>query len=137
VLDSKEVERSGFHYPYSNYQIEYSRNLIFEAGGHMDQVFQALIDRSRAPLDLQAVKTILGYKHRPRYRKRKKKSPEWEVTVERPTYDLTIFKLHCGKLTLKIYTKASVYFASRPWPTIPKHWIAADRWSSFRRSSRF
>jgi hypothetical protein len=30
----------------------------------MDQVFQALIDRSRAPLDLQAVKTILGYKHR-------------------------------------------------------------------------
>ena len=30
---------------------------------------------------------------------------EWEVAVERPTYDLTIFKLHCGKLTLKIYTK--------------------------------
>ena len=60
----------------------------------MDQVFQALIDRSRAPLDLQAVKTILGYKHRPRCRKTKKKSPEWEVTVERPTYDLTIFKLH-------------------------------------------
>ena len=28
-----------------------------------------------------------------------------EVAVERPTYDLTIFKLHCGKLTLKIYTK--------------------------------
>jgi hypothetical protein len=27
------------------------------------------------------------------------------VTVEKPTYDLTIFKLHCGKLTLKIYTK--------------------------------
>ena len=25
--------------------------------------------------------------------------------VERPTYDLTIFKLHCGKMTLKIYTK--------------------------------
>ena len=25
--------------------------------------------------------------------------------VEKPAYDLTIFKLHCGKLTLKIYTK--------------------------------
>jgi hypothetical protein len=25
--------------------------------------------------------------------------------MERPTYDLTIFKLHCGKLTLKIYSK--------------------------------
>src|SRR6202011_5779392 len=40
-----------------------------------------------------------------KYHKRKKKSAEWEVAVERPTYDLTIFKLHCGKLTLKIYTK--------------------------------
>jgi len=31
--------------------------------------------------------------------------PNGKVAVERPTYDLTIFKLHCGKLTLKIYTK--------------------------------
>ncbi len=30
---------------------------------------------------------------------------EGEVAVERPVYDLTIFKLHCGKLTLKCYTK--------------------------------
>jgi hypothetical protein len=74
-------------------------------GGHMEQVFQALIDRSRAPLDLKTIKTILGYKHRPKNRRRTKRSAEWEVAVERPTYDLTIFKLHCGKLTLKIYTK--------------------------------
>jgi len=85
--------------------VEYSRNLIFEIGGHMDQVFQALIDRSRVLLDLKTVRTILGYQRRPRYHKRKKKSAAWEVAVERPTYDLTIFKLHCGKLTLKIYTK--------------------------------
>ena len=84
--------------------MEYSRNLIFEIGGHMDQVFQALIDRSRVLLDLKTIKTILGYKHRPKIRKRNK-STEWEVAVEKPTYDLTIFKLHCGKLTLKIYTK--------------------------------
>src|SRR5208282_2140261 len=62
------------------------------------------IDRSRAPLDLRTIKTILGYRRRPKYR-RTKRSAEWEVAVERPTYDLTIFKLHCGKLTLKIYTK--------------------------------
>jgi hypothetical protein len=105
ALDLKEQRQSGFHYQYSNYQVEYSRNLIFEIGGHMDQVFQALIDRSRVLLDLKTVKTILGYQRRPRYRKRKKKSVEWEVAVEKPTYDLTIFKLHCGKLTLKIYTK--------------------------------
>src|ERR1700683_2915414 len=71
----------------------------------MDQVFQALMDRSRVLLDLKTVKTILGYQRRPRYRKRKKKSVEWEVAVEKPKYDLTIFRLHCGKLTLKIYTK--------------------------------
>jgi len=105
ALDLEEQKQSGFHYQYSNYQVEYSRNLIFEIGGHMDQVFQALIDRSRVLLDLKTVRTILGYKRRPRYHKRKKKSAEWEVAVEKPTYDLTIFKLHCGKLTLKIYTK--------------------------------
>jgi hypothetical protein len=105
ALDFDEQKRSGFRYQYSNYQIEYSRNLVFEVGGHMDQVFQALIDRSRAPLDPNTIKTILGYKQRPKYRRRTKRSAEWEVAVERPTYDLTIFKLHCGKLTLKIYTK--------------------------------
>jgi hypothetical protein len=105
ALDLEEQKRSRFHYQYSNYQVEYSRNLIFEIGSHMDQVFQALIDRSRVLLDLKTVRTILGYKRRPRYHKRKKKSAEWEVAVEKPTYDLTIFRLHCGKLTLKIYTK--------------------------------
>jgi hypothetical protein len=105
ALDSEEQKRSRFHYQYSNYQVEYSRNLVFEIGGHMDQVFQNLIDRSRVLLDLKTVRTILGYKHRPKYRKWKKRSAEWEVAVERPVYDLTIFRLHCGKLTLKIYTK--------------------------------
>ena len=105
ALDFDEQKRSRFRYQYSIYQIEYSRNLIFEIGGHMEQVFQALVDRSRAPLDLKAVRTILGYKRRPRYRSRTQRAAEWEVAIEKPTYDMTIFKLHCGKLTLKIYTK--------------------------------
>ena len=105
ALDLEEQKRSRFHYQYSNYQIEYSRNLLFEVGGHMEQVFQTLIDRSRAPLDLKTIKTIFGYRRRPRNRRAEKFSTRWEVTVERPTYDLTIFKLHCGKVTLKIYTK--------------------------------
>jgi hypothetical protein len=53
----------------------------------------------------ETIKTILGYRRRPRYRQRTKRSAEWQVTVERPAYDLTIFKLHCGKLTLKIDSK--------------------------------
>jgi hypothetical protein len=32
----------------------------------MEPVFQALMDRSRAPLDRKTIKTILGYKHRPK-----------------------------------------------------------------------
>jgi len=105
ALDSDEQKRSGFHYQYSIDQMEYSRNLIFEIGHKMDEVFQALIDRSRTRLDLKTVKTILGYQRRPRYRARKDGVAEWDVTLERPAYDLTIFKLHCGKLALKIYTK--------------------------------
>lgn len=105
ALDPEQLQQSGFHYDYSVYQTEYSRNLIFQVGHQMDQVFQALIDRTRAPLVLKTIRTIVGYRRRPRYRARKKKSAEWEVAVERPVYDLTIFKLLCGKLTLKIYTK--------------------------------
>jgi hypothetical protein len=104
-VDLDEQQRSGFRYQYSTYQLEYSRNLVFTVGGRMDQVFQALIDRTRTRMDLRTVKTILGYRRRPRYRPRRGKTPTWEVTVERPVYDLTIFKLHCGLLTLKIYTK--------------------------------
>ncbi len=65
VRPGRRRERSRFSYQYSSYQVEYSRNLVFEVGGQMEQVFQALIDRSRAPLDLKTIKTILGYQHRP------------------------------------------------------------------------
>jgi hypothetical protein len=65
--------------------VEYSRNLIFEIGGQMDQVFQAWIDRRRVLLDLKTIRTILGYRRRPRYRKRTPKSAAWEVAVEKPT----------------------------------------------------
>ena len=82
-----------------------TRNLLFELGGPMERVLPALIDRSWAPLDLDTIQTILGYQRRPRYRTRKRRSTEWEVTVEKSTFDLTILRLHGGQLTLKIYTK--------------------------------
>jgi hypothetical protein len=71
----------------------------------MDDIFQALIDRTRAPLDLDRVRTIFGDKKRPHYDKRKKNPTRWGVVVETPAYDVTIFKVHYGKMTLKIYTK--------------------------------
>lgn len=105
ALDSKERAKSGFHYQYSTYQIESSRNLVFHVGGQMERAFQALIDRNRAPLDLDKIKTIFGYKRRPRYRRRKKTAMQWGIVLEKPAYDLTVFKVRCAKLTLKIYTK--------------------------------
>jgi hypothetical protein len=73
----------------------------------MEEIFQALIDRTRAPLDLDRSKTIFGDKNRPHYDKRKKNPTRWGVVVETPTYDLTVFKVHYGKMTLKIYTKGA------------------------------
>jgi hypothetical protein len=105
ALDLEEQKKSRFQYQYSVFQIEYSRNLLFQSGRQMDQIFQALIDRTRAPLNLDRLKTIFGDKHRPHYDKRKKNPTRWGVVVEKPTYDVTIFKVHYGKMTLKIYTK--------------------------------
>jgi hypothetical protein len=56
-------------------------------------------------LNLDRIKTIFGDKNRPHYDKRKKNPTRWGVVVEKPTYDVTIFKVHYGKMTLKIYTK--------------------------------
>lgn len=104
ALDVEEQQHSGFRYQYSVYQVEYSRNLIFHRGAQMEEIFQGLIDRTRARLDVKQLKTIFGAKGRPHW-DRKGKAPRLEVVVERPQYDLTIFKLHFGKLTLKVYTK--------------------------------
>jgi len=57
-LDMEEHERSRFQYQYSIDQIEYSRNLMFSEGQLMVQMFQALIDRSRGPVDVKKIKTI-------------------------------------------------------------------------------
>ena len=103
ALDLEEQKRSAFEYQYSIYQIEYSRNFLFQSGAAMEQIFQSLIDRTRVPLSLDRVKTIFGNRKRPC--RRKLRDGRYGVVVETPTYDLTVFKVHYGKLTLKIYTK--------------------------------
>jgi hypothetical protein len=106
ALESGEQQKSGFIYSYSVYQSEYSRNLLFTRGRYLDQVFHSVIDRMRAPLNLKMVKTIFGSKHRPLFQwKKGRTSLRCEAVVERPVYDLTIFKIHFGKLTVKMYSK--------------------------------
>jgi hypothetical protein len=101
ALDSADQKRTNFRYALSLFQMEYSRNFLFERGRAMEQLFQGLIDRTRSTLDIKTVKTILGAKQRPQ----KKSKTRWEITVETPEYGLTIFRIHAGILTLKIYTK--------------------------------
>ena len=43
----------------------HSRNLLFCSGRQMDEIFQALIDRTRGPLDLDRIGTIFGDKSAP------------------------------------------------------------------------
>jgi len=100
ALSLEEQERSGFHYRYSCYQLEYSRNLLFERGTVLDGVFQGLIDRTRSLLDVGKVKTIFGWKHRLHHR-----GLRCERVVDESAYDLTVFKVHFRRLTLKMYDK--------------------------------
>jgi len=104
ALTLADQRRTGLHYDYSVYQLEYSRNLLFRRGAQMEQVVEGLIERLWARVDVQTLKTIFGAKHRP-FRHRGHKPPRCEVALEKPRYDLTVFKLHFGPLTLKFYTK--------------------------------
>jgi hypothetical protein len=103
-LSLEEQQRSGFRYEYSVYQAEYSRNLLFRSGAQMDAVFGRLVDRTRGRLDVPRLRTLFGAKARP-HRDRTSSSSRIEVVVETPRYDLTLFKVHFGALTLKAYTK--------------------------------
>lgn len=105
AMDIADQERTGFRYNYSVFQAEYSRNLLFRDGRQMDQVFSGLIDRVRGPLDIRKVKTLFGRRQRPRRQKGQPRAPAEEIALEKPAYDLTILRIHFGRVTLKIYTK--------------------------------
>jgi hypothetical protein len=104
ALDVQEQERTGFRYSYSVYQVEYSRNLLFQRGSQLEEVFQRMVDRTRARLAVPQLKTLFGAKRRP-HRDRKQSSPRLAVVLETPAYDLTVFKVHFGNLSQKAYTK--------------------------------
>jgi hypothetical protein len=107
-LTREEQDRTRFAYRYSVFQLELSRNLLFTRGTMLNEVYQKLLDRTRAPLQLQQVKTIFGFSHRPhRGITRGREGPEVTKTVQAPHYDLTVFKIQWGHLTLKIYDKGA------------------------------
>ena len=104
-LDLADQARSGFGYAYSVYQLEYSRNLIFASGAVMERAFDTIVDRTRTRLDVPRLRTLFGVGQRPRHRHGAELSPRQAVVIERPQWNLTLFKVHFGLLTLKGYTK--------------------------------
>ena len=105
-LDLADQQRTCLSYAYSVYQAEYARNLLFAYGGHMDRVFNATLDRTRSRLDIAALRTLFGARRRPgKYGTHP--SPRVGVVLETPAWDLTVFKVHFGLLTLKGYTKGA------------------------------
>ena len=104
-LDLDEQRRSGFRYAYSVYQLEYSRNLVFASGAVMERVFDTIVDRTRTRLDVPTLRTLFGVGARPHRKPGTDLSPRQAVMIERPRWNLTLFKVHFGLLTLKGYTK--------------------------------
>ena len=106
ALDIEEQQRSRFRYQYSAYQLEYSRNLLFKSGATLDAIYQGMLDRTRRLLDLDKLKTIFGWKHRPhRLHHGLARAVRMERIIDNSIHDVTVFKLHFGRLTLKIYDK--------------------------------
>jgi hypothetical protein len=103
-LHTEEQERTNFRSQYSVYHIEDSRNLLFRSGQHLDQIFQGLIDRTRSRRDIPHLRTSFGRKTRPQHR-RAEPAPREAGGRERPTYKLTVCKVHFGKVTLTADTK--------------------------------
>ena len=108
-LPVEDQTRSRFRYKFSVWQLEYSRNLLFRDGSLLDEVYQKLLDRTRGPLDLKALKTIFGVRHRQAKSKKQRpgrSEPEVSKEVQRvEPHDVTVFTLRWGHLVLKIYDK--------------------------------
>ena len=64
--------------------------------------FQALIDRSRALLDVRRSGLFPGSAAVPNFIVRGN-SQEWVVPVETPAYDLTTLKQQCHLWTVRVY----------------------------------
>jgi hypothetical protein len=107
ALTPEEQEQTGFVFRYSVYQMEYSRNLLFERGSELERTFQDLIDHTRSLIQVGTLKTVFGAKKRPHHRAKNAKQPRLEVALSRPRYDLTVFKLRFGHLSLKVYSKGA------------------------------
>ena len=109
ALPLAEQQRLDFQYRYSIWQLEYSRNYLFKEAQVLEEVFQKLIDRTRAPLDIKTLETIFGRRHRQPTKKRQRAGRRgYEITkeVDASSWDVTVWRVRWGAVVLKVYDKS-------------------------------
>ena len=109
ALPLAEQQRLDFHYRYSIWQLEHSRNYLFKEAQVLEEVFQKLIDRTRAPLDIKTLETIFGRRHRQPTKKRQRAGRRGcEITkeVDASSWDVTVWRVRWGSVVLKVYDKS-------------------------------
>jgi hypothetical protein len=109
ALPLAEQQRLDFHYHYSIWQLEYSRNYLFPQAQVLAEVFQKLIDRTRAPLDIKTLETIFGRRHRQPTKKQQRAGRngcEVAKEVDASSWEVTVGRVRWGSVVLKVYDKA-------------------------------
>ena len=109
ALPLAEQQRLDFQYRYSIWQLECSRNYLFKEAQVLEEVFQKLIDRTRAPLDIKTLETIFGRRHRQPTKKRQRAGRRgYEITkeVDASSWDVTVWRVRWGSVVLKVYDKS-------------------------------
>jgi hypothetical protein len=109
ALPVAEQERTGFRYAHSIWQLELSRNFLFKQAAVLEEVFQKMIDRTRAPLDIKTLETLFGRRHRRAAQKTKRSGRsrcEVAKEVDHSDWDVTVWRVRWGQVVLKIYDKA-------------------------------
>src|ERR1039458_9305368 len=100
----------------------------------MDEVYQKLIDRTRQPLELEHLKTIFGFRHRPRQKlKRGRPGPEVAKEVQAHSYNVTVFKVRWGTWPSRSTTRAGGCCGWKWWCITPRNCGAARCWRSEER----
>jgi hypothetical protein len=101
AIDYDAQKRTGFSYSYYLFQLEYSRNLLFKSGKKLTEMYENLITLTRTHFDIKSLSTILGKSRRSPYHK----SNRPEIRIEKPDYNLTVFKIQFSGIMLKLYDK--------------------------------
>ncbi len=109
ALPLAEQQRTNFHYQFSVWQLELSRNFLFKRPEVLEEVFQKLIDRTRAPLDIKTLETIFGRRHRQPTKKQPRAGRsgcEVAKELDASSWDMTVWRVRWGQIVLKVYDKA-------------------------------